>query len=290
MTGYGAAHLQDGGMAVAVEVRTINSRYFKLTVRVSEGYAALEPRVESLIRQVVRRGTVQANVNIQRLPSPEDFAINVPVLRQYWTQLEALRGPWGLSDPVPLHALLGLPGVVGQASQTLLDVEPLWSAVQPAVQAALERLEQMRRAEGRAMETDLLRNCRLVATAVEAIARRAPEVAEAYRLRLQERVRKVLADLQTELNPADLVKEVSIIAERSDIAEEIVRLQSHLEQLQSTIQGEQSAGRKLEFLLQEMYREANTISSKSPDMEIIRQVIEIKAAVERMREMVQNVE
>jgi len=140
------------------------------------------------------------------------------------------------------------------------------------------------------METDLLRNCRLVATAVEAIARRAPEVAEAYRLRLQERVRKVLADLQTELNPADLVKEVSIIAERSDIAEEIVRLQSHLEQLQSTIQGEQSAGRKLEFLLQEMYREANTISSKSPDMEIIRQVIEIKAAVERMREMVQNVE
>jgi len=290
MTGYGAAHLQDGGMAVAVEVRTINSRYFKLTVRVSEGYAAIEPRVESLIRQVVRRGTVQANVDIQRLPSPEDFAINVPVLRQYWTQLEALRGPWGLSQPVPLHALLGLPGVVGQTSQALLDVEPLWSAVQPAVQTALERLEQMRRAEGGAMEADLLRNCRLVATAVEAIARRAPEVAEAYRLRLEERVRKVLADLKAELDPADLVKEVSIIAERSDIAEEIVRLQSHLEQFQSTIQGEQSAGRKLEFLLQEMYREANTISSKSPDMEIIRQVIEIKAAVERMREMVQNVE
>ncbi len=290
MTGYGASHLHDGGTAVAVEVRTINSRYFKLTVRVSEGYSALEPRVESLIRQAVRRGTVLATVDIQRLPTPEDFAINVPVLRQYWTQLESLRSQWGLPDGVPLHALLALPGVIGQAAQALLEVEPLWSVVQPAVKAALEKLEQMRRAEGRAMEADLRHNCRLVAAAVEAISRRAPEVADAYRLRLEERVRKVLADLQAELDPADLVKEVSIIAERSDIAEEIVRLQSHLEQFQSTLEGEQSPGRKLEFLLQEMYREANTIGSKSPDMEIIRQVIEVKAAVERMREMVQNVE
>lgn len=290
MTGYGAANYEDGGMAVAVEVRSINSRYFKLTVRVSEGYSALEPRVESLVRQFIRRGTVQATVDIQRLASPEDFAINVSVLRQYWTQLGALCGSWGLSKDVPLHALLCLPGVVGQSQRPLLDVEPLWAAIEPTVAAALEKLEQMRRAEGQAMEADLRRNCRLVAAAVEAISRRAPEVAETYRLRLEERVKKVLAELQAEYDPADLVREVSIVAERSDIAEEIVRLQSHLEQFNRTMQSEQSSGRKLEFLLQEMYREANTIGSKSPDMEIIRQVIEIKAAVERMREMVQNVE
>jgi uncharacterized protein (TIGR00255 family) len=154
----------------------------------------------------------------------------------------------------------------------------------------MENLAKMRAAEGQAMATDLLANCRGIATGLDAIERRAPGMVEGYRNRLEERLKKLLADYKVTLDAGDLIKEVSLFAERSDISEEVVRLRSHLVQFESTMGMAESAGRKLEFLTQEMFREANTIGSKANDVEISQWVIEIKTAIERIREMIQNIE
>jgi uncharacterized protein (TIGR00255 family) len=290
MTGFGEAHSQRDGLIVAVEVRAINSRFFKLTVRASEGYGSLEPHIEEVTRQSVRRGTVQINLRVERLHSSQDYRINTDVLAGYRDQLLALYGEQNRNREVSLEALLPLPGVVDDQSSAYFSPEDDWPAIAPVLAAALQNLGQMRIREGQAMANDLSANCRLIASGVEQIECRAPLVLDAYRTRLEERLNKVLAEYQVTLDPADVIREVSLYAERGDISEELVRLKSHLDQFDAIMQLPESSGRKLEFLTQELFREANTIGSKASDMEIARQVIEIKTAIERIREMIQNVE
>jgi uncharacterized protein (TIGR00255 family) len=290
MTGFGESHCRQDGLAVAVEIRTINNRFFKLSVRTSEGYASLEPLVEDEVRGAVHRGTIQVNVRVDRRQSPEDCKINVDVLDRYRRQLETLAGQWDVARPVPLEALLPLPGVVDDAFGVSVDATADWPVIERTLRAALESLGRMRCNEGRAMAADLTANCRTVAASLDRIEKRAPLVVDDYRSRLSERLRRTLAELEVTLDAADLIKEVSLFADRSDISEEIVRLRSHLEQFQATMDLPESSGRKLDFLTQEMFRETNTIGSKANDVEIAREVIEIKTAVERIREMIQNVE
>jgi uncharacterized protein (TIGR00255 family) len=290
MTGFGEAHRQQDGLAVAVEVRAINSRFFKLSIRAGEGYGAFESRIEEVVRQGIRRGTIQVNLRVDRRRSAADFRINADVLQGYFTQLDALVRLLGVASIPPIESLLLLPGVVDDQSAGGVDPEADWPVVRATVEAALESLARMRVEEGRAMAADLTVNCRLIAAGLAEIERRAPQMVEAYRNRLTERLKKVLADFQVALDPNDLIKEVSLFADRGDISEEIVRLRSHLDQFDATIALPESSGRKLEFLTQEMLREANTIGSKAADLEIARQVIEVKTAIERIREMIQNVE
>jgi len=290
MTGFGESHCQQDGLAVAIEIRAINNRYFKLTVRTTEGYASLEPLVESEVRRAVHRGTIQVNVRVDRKRSPEDYKIDVDVLDRYRRQLESLERQWGIAQPLSLSALLPLPGVVDDASGAAVDATADWPVIQRTLQAAMESLGRMRNEEGRAMAADLAANCRAAAACLDQIERRAPLVAEEYRSRLFDRLKRTVADLDVVLDPADVIKEVSLFADRSDISEEIVRLRSHLEQFQATMELPESSGRKLDFLTQEMFRETNTIGSKANDVEIARCVIEIKTAVERIREMIQNIE
>jgi uncharacterized protein (TIGR00255 family) len=290
MTGFGEAHQQADGMAVVVEVRTINNRYFKFTLRAGEGYSALESRVESLVRDQIKRGTVQVSVQVDRSNSPDDFSINLGVLESYRRQLQKLQSAAGNKDEVPLQSFLTLPGVVKERLSNPSVAEGDWPMIEATLKGALKQLDKMRRDEGQAMGSDMKANCRTIATELKEIAARAPTVIEAYRTRLQDRVRSALEEHKLELNPADLVREIAIYAERSDISEEIVRLDSHLQQFDQIMTSPESAGRRLEFLTQEMLREVNTIGSKSTDVEIARHVIEIKATIERLREMIQNVE
>lgn len=290
MTGFGEAHCQQGGLAVSVEVRTINSRYFKLSVRVPEGYGPLEPQIESVVRKEIRRGTVQVNVRVDRTRSPEDYAIHTDVLERYRDQLESMRAKWNLSEPVSLESMLLLPGVVSDDSAAPANAAEDWPVIGQALETAVASLHRMRIEEGRAMAADLRANCRTVAASLDEVQQRAPLVVEAYRRRLEERLNKTLADFNLTVDPSDVLKEVGLFADRADISEEIVRLRSHLEQFEATMQAPESSGRKLEFLTQEMVREGNTIGSKASDVEISRHVIEIKASVERIREMIQNVE
>lgn len=300
MTGFGEAHRQADGVAVVVEVRTINNRYFKLTLKCGEGYSLLEPEIESVVRQQIRRGTVQVSLRVDRVRGSEDYQLNPAVLTNYRRQLHELIKQWheaegGLAeaeraDAVPLASLLLLPGVVIENPTSPAEAEEEWPLVREALLTAMENLAHMRAEEGRAMAADLRANCQAMAVELKTVEQRAPLVIEAYRARLAERLQGTLADFAVTLDPADLMKEVGLFAERSDISEEIVRLRSHLEQFDAIMELPESSGRKLEFLAQEMFRETNTIGSKANDVQIARHVIEIKAAIERVREMIQNVE
>jgi uncharacterized protein (TIGR00255 family) len=183
-----------------------------------------------------------------------------------------------------------LPGVVDERSAGGVNAAEHWPAIQVTLEEALARLDEMRAEEGRAMAADLRSNCEAAIACLDVVRLRAPLVAEAYRTRLEERLKRVLAEVEVKFDPADVIKEVGLFAERSDISEEIVRLRSHFEQFEAILDLPESSGRKMEFLTQEMFREANTIGSKANDVEISRQVIEIKAAIERIREMIQNIE
>jgi uncharacterized protein (TIGR00255 family) len=290
MTGFGESQRKDARLAVSVEVRTINSRYFKLTIRSGEGYSSLEPLVESLVREHIKRGTVQVTLRVDRARASDDYQLDATVLSGYRDQLQKLSKDWQLKEEINLKALLALPGVILQNGSGSLDLERDWPLVRDALNDAMNHMSRMRMDEGKAMAADLSANCAAITTELTAIENRAPLVSQAYRERLNERVSKTLADYQITLQPGDLIRELSIFSERSDISEETVRLRSHLEQFATTLYLEESSGRKLEFLTQEMFRETNTIGSKANDVQISRHVIEIKAAIERIREMIQNVE
>jgi uncharacterized protein (TIGR00255 family) len=290
MTGHGEAHRHQQGISVAVELRTVNNRYLKVSLRISEGYGSLEPQIEAVIRQYLRRGSVMVNVRVDREATPDDFQLNEVVLTSYRRQLAAMCSTAGLTESIRLDALLALPGVVTEVGIAHIDTDAHWPVVEQTLITALEHLSRMRTEEGAAMARDLLANGEAIAADLAEIQRRAPLVVDAYRKRLTERVNKLLEEYGVSIQPADIVREVGIFADRSDISEEITRLQSHLEQFRSITQAEESNGRKLEFLIQEMLRETNTIGSKANDAEIARHVVEIKTAIERMREMIQNVE
>jgi uncharacterized protein (TIGR00255 family) len=186
--------------------------------------------------------------------------------------------------------LLSLPGTVDEHSTTDHDPRDDWPSIEPVVGEALAAMTRMRTEEGVALAADLAHNGRLILETLDAIAKRAPEVALAYQSRLKQRLQQALCELNVTVEPADLLREVSLFADRSDISEEIVRLRSHLQQYEAALLLPESSGRKLEFIAQEMGREVNTIGSKANDAEISRLVVEIKTALERIREQIQNVE
>jgi uncharacterized protein (TIGR00255 family) len=290
MTGHGEACRHQHGVRVAVEVRTVNNRFLKVSLRISEGHAALEPLVEAAVRNHLRRGSVSVTVRVERESSPDDFRLNPVVLESYYRQLqEVFQGKNGGAD-IRIDSLLTLPGVVTEEASLRVDTDVVWPVIEAALNEALENLSRMRAAEGAAMGRDLHANRQAIEAELARIQVRAPLVIEAYRKRLQERLNKLLEEFGLELQAADLVREVGLFTDRSDISEEIVRLRTHLQQFETVANTEANSGRKLEFLIQEMLRETNTIGSKANDAEIAHHVVEIKTAIERMREMIQNIE
>lgn len=287
MTGFGEAHGETDRLAVAVEVRTINSRHYKLSLRASEGYSALEPEIDAAIRSRFRRGTVQMNMRVSRLNQADDYHINAEVLQGYHRQLEQI-GVEGAA--VPLDALLTLPGVVSEQGSAGVDARAAWPAIEPIVLAAVDAVCEMRLHEGQALADDLAANCAVIAEQLAGIEERSPSVTSSYRERLTERVNKAMSDLNVTVEPSDLLREVALFADRSDISEEVVRLRHHIEQFTDALADPGISGKKLEFIAQEMGRETNTIGSKANDTEISQRVVEIKTALERIREQVQNVE
>lgn len=292
MTGHGEARRHDASLAISVEVRSVNNRFLKVTLRASENDAALESLVEGVVRKHLQRGSIQVNLRIERQAAEDQFRLNEPVIRNYVDQLAKLSQTLpALSAKIDLAAVLQLPGVVadrrGEATNTL---ETIWPQVESVLEEALAALAKMRAAEGEAMGQDLTENCRLIREELAQIETRAPLVVENYRTRLTDRINKLLAGLGLETEPKDLVREVGLFAERCDISEEIVRLRSHLDQVAIVMKNDNTPGRKLDFLTQEMFRETNTIGSKASDATIASHVVEIKSVIERIREMVQNIE
>jgi uncharacterized protein (TIGR00255 family) len=292
MTGYGEASYSSDQLQVAIELRSVNNRYLKLSLRAVEPYHLLEPEFEKVIRRAVKRGTIQVHLRCHRQFAAQDFQINAVALRSYLAQLRTVSSELGLSDggQALLAQVLTLPGVAPEPASASLNLEEDWPVLERVLEQALERLQAMRQEEGRAMASELLGLRDHIAGELEQVRKRVPVVGDAYRERLLERVRIVLAELDVEIDRKDLIKEVAIFAERADVSEEVVRLASHLDQFTDIVNEPESAGRKLEFLTQEMFRESNTIGSKASDVDISRHVVEIKATLEKIRELVQNVE
>jgi uncharacterized protein (TIGR00255 family) len=285
MTGFGEARRQDDRWAVSVEVRSVNNRHLKLNAKLGDRYSALEPDLERLIRETLRRGTVQLTLRVDRPRKTEDYRLNTVALASYRAQLQEVFG-----QDVSLQGLLQLPGVVEERRSNHEDPHEEWPELAEIVSEALAKLQASRAEEGRSMASELIALGDSIVGRLETIAARAPVVVEGYQKRLEERVRTLLEGKGATLQPGDLIREVSIFAERADIAEEVVRLRAHLGQYQAVIDEPESAGRKLEFVVQEMGRETNTIGSKANDLEISREVVEIKGALEKIRELIQNVE
>jgi uncharacterized protein (TIGR00255 family) len=292
MTGYGEASFHSDSLTLGIELRAVNNRYLKVTLRASEPYNLLESEFEKVIRRTIRRGTIQVHVRVQRQFSASEFQINAVAVRGYLAQLRSLAQEleMPLRGEQLLAQVLALPGVVPEPGNATLNVEEEWPIIEKVLTAALDKLQAMRQEEGKAMAQELLQLRETILLELAAIRELAPNVVLTFRDRLHERVRSLLAELDVKIDRSDLIKEVSIFADRSDIAEELVRLASHLDQFREVMKEPESAGRKLEFLGQEMFREANTIGSKAGDVAISRHVVEIKAALEKIREMVQNIE
>jgi uncharacterized protein (TIGR00255 family) len=290
MTGQGSAHVTGEGFSVAVEVRTVNNRYFKLALRASDGYGPLEPRIDEVVRRYVRRGTAQLDLRVDREATASDFRLNQTAMASYQQQLTELVTSLKLDAPVSLEALLALPGVVDERVSRKVDTDAEWPLVEKTLVEALEGLTKMRTDEGASMAADMSSQCKAISGELDSIAKRAPLVADGYRDRLTERLNKLLGEYEVQVEAKDVIREVGLFSERCDISEEVVRLRHHLEQFDKIMGMSESSGRKLEFITQEMFRETNTIGSKANDAEIAQHVIEIKAAIERVREMIQNAE
>jgi uncharacterized protein (TIGR00255 family) len=289
MTGCGAGLATAGESSCRVELRTVNNRSFKFSLRTGNGLAALEPRVEAAIRQRVRRGTVTMVLELTGPAAAAPRRLDHVQLAAYLDDLEEFCAGHDVTVPKTVDALIGLPGITSDAPPDAAAVDRVWPLVAEALGKALEALQGMRLAEGQSLATEMRRFCDEITTLVAGIRTRVPQAVERHRVRLVERVASLLADQGLTLTEADVAREIALVADRSDIAEELVRLESHLVQFDRLL-GEETAGRQLDFLTQELAREANTIAAKSTDVEIAHAVVELKTFVERLREQVQNLE
>ncbi len=292
MTGYGDASATIDGVHYFVEVRSLNNKYFKATIRLAESLQGLESEMEARLREKVSRGTVTLTARSTDASASAAHTINTQALDRYLAQLEAL--PQVKSGAIKLDPtqLLALPGVLQPAADEEDRLEIARKTFLPLLDKAAANLLAMRQREGKVLVEDLSDHKNYISERLALIAERAPGVVADYQLRLKTRIESMFKQADATVETSDLIREIAVYAERTDIAEEIKRLSAHMDQFGSLIASTDGKpiGRTLDFLAQEMLREANTIASKSPDAAISRSTVEIKGAIDRIKEQAQNIE
>lgn len=290
MTGYGDAHLHAEGVSVSVEIRSVNNRYFKLTVRGNELFSGLESQIEAMTRKHINRGTVTINLRVKSDATADKYRIDTDVLQSYVKQIREMSGQIGIAETPHLDSVLQLPGVVQENTDNDDEQFNAWPVIEKTLKVALGKFDAMRQHEGETTTHDLRDNLGVISEHLQEIEAKSPNVVAGYRDRMTERVNKVLEEFDVSVDPSTLLREIAIFTDRVNISEEIVRLKSHLQQFDMFLKQKESAGRKLDFLTQELFRETNTIGSKANDAEIAKAVVEMKTAIEKIREQVQNIE
>lgn len=288
MTGFGRAEASGAASGVTVEVRSVNNRYLNLKLKVPQRYQRFEPEFEELVRGSVARGTIELSIRAARRAAAAKPVIDGEVARAYLSSIEELGRATALGG-IDLRTLLLLPGVVAlEESDEVAEAEH--SAIAAAVTEALERMVEMRGDEGSRLAATLAEILADAERAAAAIAERADRVPAEYKARLEQRLARLIEERRETLDAGVLEREVALLADRADVAEELARLQSHFEAVRKALARTEPVGRSLDFVVQELAREANTIGSKAQDAAIGRSVIELKTAIERLREQVQNIE
>jgi len=290
MTGYGSAEGRLSGVTYAVEISTVNNRYFKPTLRLPDSMGFLESDIESRLRQELSRGTVNYVLRIKGAPAEALFEINDKALGTLMKRLERISPSGGMTRELDLGGLLSLPGILSPAVPSAAMARRIRQKVLSVTRQALRGVKHMRQAEGAALAADLQKHCVAIKVNLERIQARSAAGPKRYARKLKKRVDELLAAAKLKLDDATVGREVAVFADRADISEEIARLSSHLEQFEKGLKGNQQAGRKLDFICQEMLREANTIGSKASDAGIVHLVVEIKCRIDRIKEQVQNLE
>lgn len=288
MTGYGRSQQQLGGYDILLEIRSVNHRYFEFSCKTPRMYGYLEDRLKAFVQERVSRGKIQVNLYLQRLDGGDEvITVNRAVTQGYLQALREVRAELDVDDDIALSDIARLPDVfaVRRAQE---DPEAVWSLVAQVAEAAVDEFLAMRAAEGERMKADILARAQAVLGYVAKIEAAAPQTVSAYRDRLYAKLQELLGDRQ--IDEGRLLTEAALFADKVATDEETVRLRSHVASLEEILAGGEAVGRKLDFLVQEFNREANTIGSKCSDVAISKLVVEMKSEIEKMREQVQNIE
>ena len=292
MTGYGRGIYSDNQRSITVEVKAVNHRYCDITVKMPRKYSFAEEKIKATAKEVMRRGKIEIGVSIDNFGKSEtDVNLNLEVAKRYYDALTRLGQSFELSGDgqVPLSLLAGMTDVLITVPAAD-DEEEFTRELMAALKEALEGISAMRTVEGEKLALDILKRADIIENTKNLIAERAPKIEREYKEKLKARITELL-DGSVEVPEDRLALEAAIFADKANITEEIVRLGSHIDQLRTFINGdEETVGKKIDFLVQEMNREANTIGSKSNDMDITSWMLELKAEIEKIREQVQNIE
>lgn len=294
MTGFGTASADDHGISCVVEIRSVNNRFFKAVIKLPDKLSTLEPEIERVLRDAVSRGSIVLSVAVKDQVIATSVGINQSALNTYIEKIRELEGTFASPTTIDLASLLNLPGVVAAAEDTAEYLATHREMVLRLIKQAIDHHAEMRKKEGAALWQDLQKHLEVIRTSLAKIAQLAPQTVKNYHEKLRARVNQMVSDARLSLSDSDLLKEVALFADRADISEEIARLTGHLDQFKHVCEsGDDNgggAGRKLDFISQEMLREANTIASKANDSAIARLTVDIKSSIDRIKEQVQNVE
>ncbi len=293
MTGYAQSRAAENGWSLRVTIRSVNHRFLDLHLRMPEGFEPLEPRVRQIIRERVRRGHLDVTVHYE-LAGPAAIGVNHEIAAGYLKAATSLRKEFSLQSEPDVESIMRLPGVIGAPAASLeSELERLEAVLGRCMVESLDKLDGMREEEADLLRQEMSARLRSIAVLASNVTTLAERARPAFAKRLETRMKELLGE--TQIDPGRLAQEAALAAERSDVSEELMRLRSHVQQFEGLLSSASEAGKKLDFLLQEMQREANTLLSKTPGndgegLEITRIGLEIKSEIEKLREQVQNIE
>lgn len=288
MTGYGRGQQTLGGMDITVEIRSVNHRYYEYSSRLPRVYGFLDERLKNYLQKTVSRGKVDVGVWIDTVDAPgSEVVVNHALAEGYLKALRELVQTYGLRDDVSVNALSRFPDIL-TVRKAAEDEEAIWEAVRQVTDEALAGFVAMREREGARMREDVLARRQTILQAVEKVEARSPEIVREHMAKVEARMKELLSTAT--VDEQRLLTEAALFADKTATAEETVRLRSHLDQLETLVYASEPVGRKLDFLVQEINRETNTIGSKVQDVELARVVVDVKAEIEKIREQIQNIE
>ena len=288
MTGYGRAQQLVDGMNITVEIKSVNHRYFEFSSKLPRSYGFLDEKLKSFFMGKLTRGKMECYIQIETVEEPDTIiSVNHPLVQGYLEAYKELAETYGLENNIKVSDISRVSDIFSIRKQAA-DEDKIWAAVSTVAQEALNGFVAMREREGERLKADVLSRLATILENVEYIEERSPETVKEYNEKLLGRLRELLAE--THIDEQRILTEAAIFADKIAVAEETVRLRSHISQLTSFLDSSEAVGKKMDFLVQELNREANTIGSKAQDVEIARRVVSIKAEIEKIREQIQNIE
>ena len=288
MTGYGRSQMLVDGMNITVEVKSVNHRYFEFSSRLPRSYGFLDEKLKSFFMGKLTRGKMECYVQIETVEEPDTIiSVNHPLVKGYLDAYKELSDTYGLENNIRVSDISRVSDIFSIRKQAA-DEDKIWAAVQTVAEEALNGFVSMREREGERLREDVLSRLETILDNVSFIEERSPETVKEYNEKLLGRLRELLADAH--IDEQRILTEAAIFADKIAVAEETVRLRSHISQMRSFLESDEAVGKKMDFLIQEFNREANTIGSKAQDVEIARRVVAVKAEIEKIREQIQNIE